>query len=345
MTPLVSFILPCYNASQWLEQALDSLFRQTYANVEVIAVDDGSTDDTAYLLETYRQKEHRLFVERNQRNEGIVVSLNRGLDLANGAYIGRMDADDISHPERTARQLAYLTERKIDFCGSWFREVGQGISRTCRWPSSEAALRAAMIFQNTICHPTLMARREVFERFQYRQSHRLAEDYDLYVRASTHFRMANVPEVLLDYRRHPQQSTQAQRAAMERVTEGIRENSLKQQGFLPTKDELRVHNLIRAPQSIHSIEDLQAIEAWLNKILAAYSDDEARKVVASQWIRACVRAAPLGRAMWQALRRSPLAKISGINSLTQLDLKVLSVLKLDYHSSPFQALRRLGLSA
>jgi glycosyltransferase involved in cell wall biosynthesis len=282
---------------------------------------------------------------RNQQNLGIVASLNRGIDVAQGRYIARMDADDICFPHRFARQIDFLERTGHDVCGSWFIEFGQGIPRTVRWPHTDAALRAAMLFQNSICHPTIMARREVFDQFRYREGYKLAEDYDLFVRAMTRFRFANVPEPLLRYRRHPQQATQAARAAMEMVTRRIRREALEQHGIEPSEEELRLHQLIRSPSSIVDIADLMGIEAWLIKLHQSYADPEGRQVIASQWIRACIRAAPLGQAMWRAFEASALLRSTSVSKGTWLDLRALSVLKLDYSSRPFAALRRIGLSA
>src|SRR5690606_3941123 len=118
-------------------------------------------------------------------------------------------------PRRLERQLEALQSGQADLCGTWFQEFGDGPPRAVRWPCGNEGLRAAMLFQNTICHPTVMAKREVFATFKYRNGYQLAEDYDLFVRALRKFRLANLPEVLLRYRRHKTQATRASRARME----------------------------------------------------------------------------------------------------------------------------------
>ncbi|MCO6441976.1 MAG: glycosyltransferase [Nitrococcus mobilis] len=345
MTILVSVILPFYNSKRMLRTALESLRNQRLETMEIVAIDDGSSDASAALLEAAARQGLSVNLLKNYRNIGIVASLNRGLDEARGRFIARMDADDISMPHRISHQVAFLEKTGIDLCGSWFVEFGQGISRTVRWPYTEAALRAAILFQNTICHPTVMARREVFEQFRYRETYRLAEDYDLFARASAKFRLANIPEPLLRYRRHPQQATQAKRNDMEKITRQIRLEALQAQGFNATPEEQRLHNLIRAPYSISSVDDLKGIEAWLLKLHAAHDDKGGKRIVASQWIRACIRAAPLGHMMWKTFRSSPLHDAAGAGLMTRTDLRVLATLKLGYDSKPFAALRRYGLSA
>ncbi len=343
--PTISVLIPIYNGAKWLARALASVEEQQDGSIEIIAIDDGSTDRSLVIAEQAELTFRNMKLLRNERNLGIVASLNRGLDAARGRFIARMDSDDVCRPGRFAKQLAFLERTGVDLCGSWFTEFGQGLARTVRWPHQEPALRAAMLFQNTICHPTVMARRKVFEQFRYREEYRLAEDYDLFARASAKFRIANVPEVLLRYRRHAQQATQAKRESMERITRQIRQQALQSQNVETTIEEQRLHNLIRAPSSITAMDDLEGIEAWLLKLHALQSDPLAKRVVASQWVRACIRAAPLGGGMWNAFRSSPLHGAAAGGSTANMDLRILSLLKLDYGSKPFDIMRRFGLSA
>lgn len=343
MSPLISIVMPCFNAARWLPEAISSLRSQTYRNFELIVIDDGSTDATPEILTSLLRNDPRVKVLRTPKNLGIVAALNRGLNEAQGEVVARMDADDIAKPERFRQQL-YLLEAGVDLCGSWFTEFGLGVSRTVRWPHREAAVRAAMLFQNALCHPTVMARRAVFENLRYREDYNLAEDYDLFGRACTDFHVANVPEALVRYRRHPQQATLAKRTAMEAVTQRIRIELLRRQGFDPTPNEQRLHNMIRAPASIQCLNDLRGIEMWLLKLYDLHDTVDARQVIASQWIRACIRAAPLGRSMWNAYRSSRLRTAAGAGTAASLDLLLLSITRLRYCSQPFEWLRRFGLS-
>lgn len=342
MSTSLSVIIPVYNGARWLRSALDSVFNQRFDGaMEVIVVDDGSSDGSDAIVDAMCQKYAALKLLRNERNLGIVRSLNLGLDVAQGCFIARMDADDICLPTRFARQLSFLRAGKADLCGTWFIEFGKGIPRAVRWPHTETSLRASMLFQNSMCHPSVMARREVFDCYRYRDEYRLAEDYDLFSRAMTDFRIANVPEVLLRYRRHAQQATQAQRSPMEAVTRRIRMEVLAAEGITSTEDEQRLHNLVRAPHSLTNIDDLLGIEAWLNRLYQLYDDADAKRVIASQWVRACIRAAPLGSKMLKTYRASDLRG----DMRTMIDLSALAVTKLDYSSKAFAVLRRLGLSA
>lgn len=343
--PLISVLIPCHNAAPWLKRAVDSVRAQSIQHLEILIYDDGSTDGSGRAIDQLASADPRIVVMGEATNRGIVHALNTMLQKARGAYIARMDGDDISLPQRFEQQVNFIEAGNADLCGTWFQEFGGGIPRVVRWPHKPDELRAAMLFQNTICHPTVMAKREVFESFDYREGYNLAEDYDLYIRALARFRVANVPAILLRYRRHKEQATCARRTKMEEVTCRIRLQALAAQGIEASPEEQRIHNLIRAPQSICSMEDFERIEAWLLKLIGRLDQAEARRTIASQWTRAAVRAAPLGWAMWQKYRASPLRKLLTNRPMAaSLDLAVLATLRLDYRSRAFELLRRLGTS-
>jgi glycosyltransferase involved in cell wall biosynthesis len=344
MKPQISVILPVYNAEKWLTACLVSLAAQTNQEFEIIAIDDGSTDSSADILKHANRNGLPIRILRNESNRGIVCSLNRGLEQAQGKYIARMDADDVALPNRFTHQILFLETTGCDLCGSWFTEFGQGIPRIVHWPHHENAVRAAMLFQNAILHPSVISKREVFEEYQYREEYRLAEDYDLFSRACGKYRLANVPEALLRYRRHPMQASQKKRIEMEQITCRIRAEALRQQGFEPTTEELRIHNLVRAPRSIFEKDDLEAIEQWLLKLYDMQSDPFAKRVIASQWIRACIRAAPLRKDMWKSFRSSPLHQAAGTSRISDADVYILAMMGLDHQARIFNVLRQFGLS-
>jgi glycosyltransferase involved in cell wall biosynthesis len=337
--------MPCHNAERWLHVAVQSILDQSHRDLELIAINDGSTDSTGQILDDFARLDRRIEPVHLASNSGIVDALNIGLDMAKGAYIARMDADDISLPGRLRAQVDFMDSTRVDGCGAWFTEFGQGFPRAVRWPSSENGVHTSLLFQNVICHPTLLARRAIFDRNRYRNDYKLAEDYDLVGRASSEFRFRNIPEVLLRYRRHPNQATQARRGPMEDVTRKIRLAMLASRGIEFDPEEGRVHNQIRAPESILDPADLDKIEAWLIKLTNSLQGIEERSIAASQWIRACVRAAPLGMAMLKRFNKSPLGKLSGAGLSTSLDLAALSLMRLDYNGKAFNYLRRIGISA
>src|SRR5215831_13102998 len=122
--PCVSVVLPVYNGEKYLAEALDSILQQTFNDYELIVIDDGSTDRSSAIIESYVKKDRRVIVHR-QDNCGLIMSLNQGSSLARGKYIARMDADDVSLPQRLEKQLDYLEQRPdIGLLGTWIQDIG-----------------------------------------------------------------------------------------------------------------------------------------------------------------------------------------------------------------------------
>jgi glycosyltransferase involved in cell wall biosynthesis len=187
--PLVSVALPCFNAERFLPAALDSLLQQTYRDLEVLALDDGSRDATARILERYAAQDTRLRILANGRNLGLIPTLNRGVAEARGDFIARMDADDVATPYRIERQVQAITARDeigvvgtgielIDEAGGRFR---RGAPVRCREPG---AARFMALFATPLAHVTILAWASVMKAHRYGVSpdslH--TEDYDLFTR-------------------------------------------------------------------------------------------------------------------------------------------------------------------
>ena len=203
--PRVSVVLPVYNGGAFLAQALDSVLAQTLRDFELIAIDDGSTDASGGILDRTAQADNRVTVVR-QTNAGIIAALNRGIALARGEFIARMDADDVCHPERLARQVAFLDARpEIAVVGcavTLIDEAGKRI-REVEYPETPEAVAAFLDTGAPLAHPTVMMRRAaVLAVAGYRDAYKHAEDYDLWLRMAERYRMANLPERLLLYRQH-----------------------------------------------------------------------------------------------------------------------------------------------
>ena len=205
--PEISVILPVYNAGRFLRGALDSLLAQSLGDFEIIAVDDGSADGSERILRTYASRAPRVRVIR-RANTGIVGALNDGLAAAQGNLIARMDADDISLPQRFERQAAYLTNHPE--CLAVGTDVlytdpeGAPLIRHHPAKHHEGILEQLLNGNGgALIHPTIMARRHAIEKAGgYRSRYQWIEDLDLYLRLSDQGRLANLPEVHLHYRQH-----------------------------------------------------------------------------------------------------------------------------------------------
>lgn len=209
---LVSVVVPCFNAAQTLSEALSSLLSQTLVDFEVVVVDDGSTDATASILKKWAADDARirpLF----QPHSGIVVALNKGWQACRSPLIARMDADDLAHPERLERQVAFLEMNPeitvVACCVKGFPqgEVRQGFIVYLNWQNSlltDVDIRREMFVESPLAHPSVVIRQEWLSRVGGYQDHGWPEDYDLWLRLYlAGARFAKLPEFLLHWREHP----------------------------------------------------------------------------------------------------------------------------------------------
>lgn len=205
-SPLVSVILPVYNGEPYLAEAIESILDQTLAAWELIAIDDGSQDDSWQILTAYAGRDERLVVRQNEQNRGLIRTLNRGLSLARGEYIARQDQDDRSLPSRLSRQVAYL-ERHPQvgvLATAYYRLFANGELDERQPPQTHTAIRWRLLFGNVLCHPSVMFRRRLYEQglLVYREGAAHAEDYDLWAQAAPHTQIATLPVPLVIYRDH-----------------------------------------------------------------------------------------------------------------------------------------------
>ncbi|MBV8753423.1 MAG: glycosyltransferase [Hyphomicrobiales bacterium] len=203
--PRVSVVLPVYNGEAFLTEALNSILAQSFRDFELIAIDDGSSDASGEILARLAKADSRVIV-LVQENAGIIASLNRGLALARGEFIARMDADDVAHPERFARQVAFLDTRPdvavVGCAVTLIDEIGKPI-RDVDYPGTPETVAAFLETGSALAHPAVMMRRDTVRAVGgYRAAYRHAEDYDLWLRLAPRYPLANLPDRLLRYRQH-----------------------------------------------------------------------------------------------------------------------------------------------
>lgn len=210
--PPLSVLFPCRDAGAHLPDAIRSLEAQTFRDFEVIAVDDGSRDETREILERWAARDPRVRLIRSQRN-GLPRALQEGADACRGELIARFDADDVAHPRRFAAQVRFLS-RNPDLVGAGTRvryfphaRIGWGSRRYERWLNGLAGPEAVardLFVECPIPHPTLMIRRSALRRVGGYRANGWPEDYDLVLRLhGAGCRLANVPRVLHFWREGP----------------------------------------------------------------------------------------------------------------------------------------------
>ncbi len=309
--PLVSVLLAVSNGERYLRAALQSVLRQTVSDLELIVVDDGSTDSTPDILSAI--DDERLRVLRNDERSGLAASLNRGLDETRGRYVARLDADDIAVPRRLERQLQRMVSgSQVAVVGSAVLELDPSgrLGMAHLMPSGSTAVRWAALFGSPFFHPSVLVDREVLERYElrYDPDYLESEDYDLWTRLLAHAEGDNLTEPLVLYRVHAGQASQArgeiQRRFQERVS--LRELGRVAPGLRSERAELarRVGaGLPLEPQRLEEaasayVDLLQAFEQTLHH--RGTGSASARETAARALVRLSLQAS--GRARGRLLR-------------------------------------------
>ncbi len=328
--PKVTVFIPVYNREDYISDAIDSVLTQSFSDFELLLIDDGSTDRSLELIESYRDP--RIRVERNESNLGIPRTRNRGLELARGEYIALLDSDDRAYPQRLAKQVEIL-DRHPDYVqvGSWCRMMdarGQPLKKIKRQPIMPQDVDAQLLFRCALSNRSIMARTEILRRYRYRNDYPRCQDYDLHVRLARGHKMANLPECLVYGRIHPQQiTTQTTELGDDRKQEIVRgqlvelDASFTETDLIPHLNLSRLRKLGFTPDRAY----LEWAEHWLiglkqaNQRTRRYDQRAFNGALSEKWLRACGAARrELG---WEAVRiflRSPLRGTVGASLRQQV---------------------------
>lgn len=208
--PAISIILPAYNAELTIKESIESILNQDFTDFELLIINDGSNDNTQKIIESY--KDSRIKLINNEKNYGLIYSLNKGLDNASGKYIARMDADDISMPHRLKRQFDFMEANpEVIVCGSKIRYFGQKkFIPPFKAPKTDYECKQYMIYGSCFAHPTTIIRKSILDNYniKYDDNFYNCEDYKLWLDLMEYGKFYNLQQILLKYRISAQQITQ-----------------------------------------------------------------------------------------------------------------------------------------
>lgn len=208
--PLVSVVMTVHDGEPWTTEAVESVLKQSFADFELIVVDDGSTDATPAILRRFVDARLRVIT---QPPTGQTSALNRALRLAAAPLLARMDADDVALPDRLERQVAFLEEHaEVGLLGTACHEISATgeVLRTLTPPLEDGALRRTLIRTNPFIHTSVVFRRAVLEKSRpYDERFVVAQDYELWLRMSRSTQLANLAEPLVLRRMAPGQLSSA----------------------------------------------------------------------------------------------------------------------------------------
>jgi hypothetical protein len=315
--PAVSVVIPARDAERWLADALESVLTQTFAELEVIVVDDASTDATPDVLA--RCVDPRLRTYRLETHAGVAEALNRALKAARGRYVARMDADDVSLPDRLAVQVAFLEDHvSVGIVGGNMRPIdgsGAVVGDATDVPTSPGHIGWMLHARNCVNHPTVVARRDVLLRLGgYRAAAVPAEDYDLFVRAARITELASVSDVVLLYRVHPESTSSVRSRAMTEAADLVAEGALADLlGEAPDRSALEI---LRRPGQAAGAP-MEAVRGAVD-LLWRSADESLGSGAVTQMERAAIRRSAVGwfeQIVRTVARDHPLAALALVPSI------------------------------
>lgn len=269
-TYLVSVIIPCYNSEKYIEKCIESVINQSYSNIEIILIDDGSQDNTYEIIS--KVTDHRLRIVRNENNLGIVDCLNKGIELSQGKYIARLDADDYMMRNRIELQVDFLEKNKeFVMVGSNHILIDEkgNILKYSSYPESSKEIYIMKYFMNPMSHPTVLFRKSIFKEFRYTCEYADCEDYKLWFEISKKHQIANIPQYTTCHRLHPY-SISAKSSMQQEIAFRLIWDELDKLGIEVTKEELKIHMAIftkKGTQFFNSIQQIDKLKNWIDKLL------------------------------------------------------------------------------
>lgn len=292
----VSVIMPLYNAEQYVGECIESILGQSFGDFELIVVDDSSTDGSFAVAESYARRDPRIRLLRNEQNLGAAQTRNRALDAARGEYVAFMDADDLVVAERLAMQVDFLDRHpEVDLCGSYGTMFfPDGRRKLLKTPLTHEDIAAELLFGCPFGMPSVMMRREAFERSGIRLETCMAEDYKLWADLSERMRMACIPLSLFLYRQWDEQISATQHDRQDRSAQAVQAEYIARRLGLHLS-EAEAEFLFRIARHIGPVtrDDVEAYKSLLERIYRANESTGAfdrralKKQLAHRYKKAC----------------------------------------------------------
>lgn len=313
--PKITVLMPVHNSEKHLVVAMRSILNQTFRDFEFLILDDGSVDDSAEIVKTFADNRVRLL--HNGQRLGVAATLNKGLELAGNEYVARMDADDISEPDRLMRQLEFMEKLpEVGICGSWVRMFADGErGHLIRYPLDADTVRAYILFNNPLAHPAVMMRRGVLQEsnLRYDSLCGAGQDYELWSRCLPHVAVRNIGRPLLSWRVNREGVTQKDNSGSNKTALSVQRRELAKLGIDADEEALRRHRSIGRGEGAASAADLEDGLQWLEMIIRAngraqcYPQLGLQRAAAMIWFRHCMNSHRLGILGWRYWRKASFA--------------------------------------
>jgi len=288
--------MPVYNARQYLAEAIESVLQQTYTDWELIIVNDGSTDSSKAISNSFSDKRIRYY--ENESNKGLIYTRNLLISKASGQYLSFLDSDDVALPARLERQVCFLDNNPgYAMCGTWAYMIdreGREIKKI-NLSRKNSQIKCTLLFASSFLQSSVMIRRDVLSENQYDPAFPLAEDYELWCRLSKKYSLYNIPQKLTLYRWHEHNISKEKRDGLASNVQRIQERELHNIGITPSDEEMEVHLSIsnRNMFGYSDKEYLTKLRAWMKRLKQAnrktgyYDQSHFDATICFRWIFAC----------------------------------------------------------
>jgi glycosyltransferase involved in cell wall biosynthesis len=309
----ITIVMPVYNGAKYIRRAIDSLLGQTYKDFELLIINDGSTDTSADIVNSY--KDPRIKLLTNPKNMGLVETRNRGVKEAGTEFVGFLDADDIAMSDRLEKQIYFLdAHSEVILLGGCAVHIDSDGNKTgTTWneavPSEEMPIE--LLFRNCFVQSTVLMRKDRIPEVLYRSGFAPAEDYDLWVRLARIGQVANLPDVLVKYRVHSTNTSSIKSADQERARREIMSEQLNKLGIFPSEEEYLTHRTNFASHNKETLVFLKKREVWLQKLLESnktrklFNQEIFSRVISKRFFDSCRTNTQAGWATWQLFWKSP----------------------------------------
>lgn len=288
--PLVSVIIPVYNAASFLVDSIESILNQSYQNFELIIIDDCSSDNSLEIIYHYQKKDSRVIVMNDNENKGIPFRRNQGWKIAKGKYVLHLDHDDIALPFRLKKQVDFMEQNQsVLASGTYIQYIG---NKNDIWQTSLEAIQnsVGLLFFSTIANPSSIFRKDSIDKYNilHNEKYKLSSDYDIWVQLDAIGELRNIPEIMTLIRKY-ENNASLQSHFIEEESMEIQQKILKENlNIDANKEELNLHYAITKPNCSF---DLIKINDWLQKIYEAnkiqkyYPDKELYSLLQQIWLK------------------------------------------------------------
>ncbi len=246
--PLISVVMPAYNAQEYMKSAIESILNQTFKNFELIIINDYSTDNTSNILKSFVKKDPRVKIINNKTRLNIAASLNKGISMAQSNIIARMDADDISLPNRLELQYKLIISSKnIAVVGAniIIMDIDENEIAIRSYPNSSEKLKDCLFKYSPFAHPVVCFRKNMFEEVGgYNPKYSPTEDLDLWFRLGRKYKFESIKKPLLKYRLYKSSSSNKSLKNLEILVFKIRFDAIIKYGYRPSPFDL-IYNLLQ----------------------------------------------------------------------------------------------------